>query len=605
MTMRSALLAAAGVLGLAGGAWAAASPGRPEVFGPGVISGALSVDAATFSPDGRTVYFGQHDGPKSTIMVSHLVKGRWSRPQVAPFSGVWGDKDAAMAPDGSFIIFGSNRPAAPGGKPVDMVFADGTVKAGQGNHLWRVDRAGTGWAAPVRLPDSINDGGRIFSASVVADGSVYFQRPDPASKTVHLYRSAWRNGAYQPPTPVTIGPPAADERDPAVAADESYMVLNAAYGPKGSDHRLYIVFREAGRWGTPIDLGPAVNHDGAEGPHLGPGGREVYYDSGEGGGESHIWRLSLTSWLAAHRTAGACGAARRLTVGPRSLFAPEAVWPAGTDASPAFTPDGKTVFYTHAAGAQRTVMVSHLMNGAWSAPQVAPFSGTWRDIEPAMAPDGSYLVFISNRPATAGGEALTGFFGGQSRPGAGGNIWRVDHAGADWGDGWGEPVRLPDVVNRSPATYSPAVTADGSLYFNQPDPVTHRSVVYRSQALAGGGFGPPEAMAWSQGPGSGYDVAVAPDDRALVYSSGRPPAAEGQSLVFVAVRQGSGWSAPVALDPHVEGIEARFSPDLKTLYVSTEVPAAPGEIAHSRIFSLPVTWAKGCGGPPAKARRRA
>jgi hypothetical protein len=38
------------------------------------------------------------------------------------------------------------------------------------------------------------------------------------------------------------------------------------------------------------------------------------------------------------------------------LFAPEAEWPAGTDVSPAFTPDGQTVFFTHAAGAARTIM---------------------------------------------------------------------------------------------------------------------------------------------------------------------------------------------------------------------------------------------------------
>lgn len=70
------------------------------------------------------------------------------------------------------------------------------------------------------------------------------------------------------------------------------------------------------------------------------------------------------------------------------LFVPEADWPAGSDASPAFTPDGRTVFFTHVVGSAHTIIVSHLIEGRWSMPTVALFSGTWRDIEPAMAPDG-------------------------------------------------------------------------------------------------------------------------------------------------------------------------------------------------------------------------
>ena len=92
-----------------------------------------------------------------------------------------------MAPDGSFLVFGSNRPKSPGGKALDAVLADGSVRTGKGNNLWRVDRKGEGWGEPVRLPDSVNNSGRIFSASVVGDGSVYFQRPDPTSQTFHLF----------------------------------------------------------------------------------------------------------------------------------------------------------------------------------------------------------------------------------------------------------------------------------------------------------------------------------------------------------------------------------------------------------------------------------
>ncbi|RUL77573.1 TolB family protein [Dyella choica] len=263
-----------------------------------------------------------------------------------------------------------------------------------------------------------------------------------------------------------------------------------------------------------------------------------------------------------------------------SLFQPEAAWPGGNDSAPAFSPDGKTVFFTHRDGAI-TIMMATLHNGRWSQPQVAPFSGQWRDIEPAMAPDGSYLVFVSNRPVKAGDAPLTGFFGGRSQPGAGGNIWRVDRKG----DGWGEPVRLPDSINSNSAIYSPAVAGDGSIYFNQPDPLTRKSHVYRAQAKRNG-FETPVALSISDGSHPGYDVAVAPDESFLVFSANRVPAEKDQSLLFVAFRRNGKWTEPQALDPHLEGIEARLSPDLKTLYF--EADDATGSKPYGRIFQVPL-----------------
>jgi hypothetical protein len=263
-----------------------------------------------------------------------------------------------------------------------------------------------------------------------------------------------------------------------------------------------------------------------------------------------------------------------------ALFQPETAWPGGDDSAPAFTPDGKTVFFTH-RGSTITIMMATLHNGIWSQPQVASFSGRWRDIEPAMAPDGSYLVFISNRPAQTGGTPLTGYFGGQSQPGKGGNIWRVDRKG----NGWGEPVRLPDIINSNSAIYSPAVVGDGSIYFNQPDPVTRKSHVYRAQAKSHG-FEAPVALSISDGTHPGYDVAVAPDESFLVFSASRVPAAKDQSLLFVAFRRNNTWTEPQVLNPHLDGLEARLSPDLETLYF--EADDATGTKTHGRIFQVPL-----------------
>ena len=90
---------------------------------------------------------------------------------------------------------------------------------------------------------------------------------------------------------------------------------------------------------------------------------------------------------------------RRAGLHRRRYSLPGLISSAANDASPAFTPDGRTVFFTRSNPSQAAILVSELRNGQWSTPQIAPFSGEWRDIEPAMSPDGKFLVFSSNRPA--------------------------------------------------------------------------------------------------------------------------------------------------------------------------------------------------------------
>ena len=290
-----------------------ASP-QPEIFAPGALSGPAGVDCLTFAPDGATVYFDQQAGASGFIMESHRVGNGWSTPRIAPFSGQWLDHDPAMAPDGSFLVFTSNRPDTAGSAPL------------HGGHLWRVDRRGTGWGTPVRLPDAVNDAPAIYAPSMAANGDLYYQRLDEATHRFHLYRSAWRDGRYQPPQRLALGDPAAEEQDPAIAPDGSFLVFDADYAGKDQPQHLYIAFRKGDGWSTPVDLGDAVDRYQPWGSHLGPDGRTLYFTSnltlpvhyprtpaqarGDlarmrawDNGNNHIWRLSLEPWLAAHHAA--------------------------------------------------------------------------------------------------------------------------------------------------------------------------------------------------------------------------------------------------------------------------------------------------------------
>jgi hypothetical protein len=284
------------------------SPPTATIFAPGAIAGTANDGAAAFTPDGATVVFMRDTGSGSTLMESQREHGRWSAPRAASFSGHWHDLDPAMAPDGSFLLFVSNRPATPGGPPIDAVHA-GKRHAGQGMNLWRVNRQGDSWSAPVRLPDTVNLCSLVSSPSIAADGSVYFIGCAEPNGDFKLLQSPYRDGQYATPHVVALGNADATIRDPAVAPDGSFMVVSIKHAAQGP-YRLAITFRTSSGWSAPRDLGDTVNRGESMGAQLGPDHRTLYFYSDRrlpasdpnaaatwNNGAGHIWQVSLARWL--------------------------------------------------------------------------------------------------------------------------------------------------------------------------------------------------------------------------------------------------------------------------------------------------------------------
>ncbi|HEX7062268.1 MAG TPA: hypothetical protein VF200_09865 [Woeseiaceae bacterium] len=258
---------------------------EPHVWQPGLISGTLHDAAPAFLPDGDTVYFGRSsslDGPLPVICVSRLVDGAWKKPEVAPFSGTWGDMEPAIAPDGSHLIFVSNRPEHAGGAMIDGTF-NGRTWPGGGGALWRMERTAEGWSAPGRLPDTINAGGATFAPAIASNGALYFMRPDAETGRFRLFRAAWSNGAYGEPEPLPFSDGSSSDVDPAVAPGESFLVFGSggSRSAAAQDMDLFIVFRQPdGAWGRPVLIGGSVSAPGSDAEsRLAPVPGTLYFSS--------------------------------------------------------------------------------------------------------------------------------------------------------------------------------------------------------------------------------------------------------------------------------------------------------------------------------------
>lgn len=286
----------------------------PQIFEPGVISSGANDGAPTFSPDGKTLYFERTNSKWSAILESRLINGRWSHPTLAPFSGTNSDQQPAFSPDGRYLIFVSSR-------PVSTPASDGHRYV---NHLYRVDRNGDAWSAPVALPREVNLSDRVFKPSVAANGDLYFMADTGTAspRKWKLYRARRTKQGYEPAQPLPFS--RAGDVDPYIAPDQSFLVFSSdSRDPeRGAFEHLYFVVRQGNGWSDahPIRfVGDTEDADDGE-AQVGPDGVTLYFTSSRtvavdhnGGrdvalaaverlsvwdnGNTNVWRLPVTAFL--------------------------------------------------------------------------------------------------------------------------------------------------------------------------------------------------------------------------------------------------------------------------------------------------------------------
>src|SRR5262249_9702804 len=122
--------------------------------------------------------------------------------------------------------------------------------------------------------------------------------------------------------------------------------------------------------------------------------------------QQHIWAVMLIC-VSFASAAEPVPYASATPVPEPVVFGPGVISTGDYETHPAFTPDGQTIYFLKDTPTFSfwTMVESHFVNGHWSTPEVAPFSGQYSDADPFITADGSKLFFISNRPLKAGEKA--------------------------------------------------------------------------------------------------------------------------------------------------------------------------------------------------------
>ena len=249
---------------------------EPEVFAPGIVSTGLAERDVAMTPEGDEIYYTTVLGAGfdfSAIVVTRLVDGHWSEPEVAEFSGRYKDLEPAISPDGKRFFFLSYRPA------------DGSSEPVEDEDLWMMDREPDGWGEPRPVGAPINTESAEFFPSLTRDGTLYFTRRSE-DRTEAIYRSRWVEGTFEEPE--KLGPEvngAPTQFNAFIDPDERFLIV-CSWGREdslgGVDY--YIVFRdENDNWTGPINLGEHINNpEGQEwSPYVSPDGKYLFFMSSQ------------------------------------------------------------------------------------------------------------------------------------------------------------------------------------------------------------------------------------------------------------------------------------------------------------------------------------
>lgn len=239
----------------------------------------------------------------------------------------------------------------------------------------------------------------------------------------------------------------------------------------------------------------------------------------------------------------------------------------------ALSPDGKEIYFTIStpkSSFQTIVYCRKEKDGLWTSPEVAPFAGSFSDLEPAFSSDGNTLFFSSNRPSD--GKSTKDF-----------DIWKVTRIGS----GWSNPENLGTMVNTPADEFYPSVTHSGNLYFTAAyEGGVGKEDIYVSHFLRGSFQKPVPIDTAVNTRFYEFNAFVAPDERYILFTSyGRKDDTGGGDL-YISIKDTSGkWQTA----RNLKSLNSRqldycpfVSQDGKSLFFTSERHQLPVSFSDSK-----------------------
>ncbi|MEP7266788.1 MAG: hypothetical protein ABI844_04105 [Saprospiraceae bacterium] len=246
----------------------------PQLFEPGTISDELGNRDVAISPNGHDLFYTlQYRSGFGYSVIMHATRknGKWSKPEVADFSGIYNDLEPSFSPDGNRLYFASSRPIS-GSKHKDY-------------DIWFVTKMDGKWTNPINAGSPINSDKDEFYPSVTKSGNIYFTR-DMEGSDEDIVVCILENGKYveAKSLPEEINSKGA-EFNAFVDPDEGYVIFTGYKRPGnfGSGDLFISKKNKFNKWQKAINLGGAINGNGLTYcPYVSPDKKNLFFASSRG-----------------------------------------------------------------------------------------------------------------------------------------------------------------------------------------------------------------------------------------------------------------------------------------------------------------------------------
>lgn len=230
------------------------------------------------------------------------------------------------------------------------------------------------------------------------------------------------------------------------------------------------------------------------------------------------------------------------------VFAPGFISTEAEEYHICFSPDGKEIYFSRytAADDSNTLWVTRQVDGGWTSPVKAEFTGPYFNIEAFITRDNRSMYFVSQR----GSSSIA--------------IWTMTRTA----NGWGAPVKLGQPFSNA-TKMGPTLSENGNLYFTEVVNDLGRFFLARK---VGGAFASPVPLpATINAFGSTDHAFVAPDESYLVFDAAPDAPASRDKSIYVSFKDpGGNWLQPQALNRDVNATRREYcptiSPDGKYLF---------------------------------------
>lgn len=288
---------AAGVIALlCGHAAGELTFGTPQNLGPVINSSSLE-SCPRISPDGLMLYFcsqrpGGYGGTDLWVSTRQSLSADWETPTNlgAPINSTYEEVFPELWNNGLTLYFASNRPGGYGWLDI---------------YVTKRTTLDSPWEEPVNLGPIINAATAQDGHSLSADGlTMYFVSGANWPGTVGGY-DMWvtTRATVSDPwgTPVNLGPAvnsSSDDYTTDLSADELLLFFQSLRPGGYGLTDLYVTRRttKSDPWGTPVNLGSPVNSSASEGtPNISADGSTLYFHSNRSGtlGNWDLWQATV------------------------------------------------------------------------------------------------------------------------------------------------------------------------------------------------------------------------------------------------------------------------------------------------------------------------